>query len=88
MRVAMHEFKAGLSRYVARAQAGEVFELTSHDKPVARLVGIPARLEPGLARLMASGAVHWSGGKPGCHPPVTLTPGGKSVSEMVIEDRG
>ena len=72
---------------MARAQAGEVIELTSHDKPVARLVGIAPGLAPGLARLLASGAVHWSGGKPALQPPIALTPGGKSVSEMVMEDR-
>jgi len=41
MRIAMHQLKSGLSRYVARARAGEVIEITSHDKPVARMVGIP-----------------------------------------------
>lgn len=91
MKIAMHELKAGLSRYVARARAGEVIEITSHDTPVARIVGIPSAtsvVPSGIARLLASGAAQWSGGKPNFRPPLKLSEGGKSVSEMVVEDRG
>lgn len=88
MKIAMHKFKAALSRYVARAQAGEVIELTSHDKPVARVIGIPAEQPPGVARLVARGAAQWDGGKPALQPPVILAAGGKTVSELVLEDRG
>ena len=88
MRVAIHELKSGLSRYVARARAGEVIEITSHDKPVARLVGVPADSPAGVSRLLARGAATWGGGKPALHPPVVLSTGGKTVSEIVLEDRG
>lgn len=87
MRIAMNEFKAGLSRYMAQARAGEVIEVTSHDKPIARIVGIPATEQPGVARLLAQGAAQWSGGKPALQPAVKLSVGGKAVSEMVLEDR-
>ena len=88
MRVAMHELKSGLSRYVAKARAGEVIEITSHDKPVARLIGVPAGSPAGIATLVARGAATWGGGKPALHPPVVLSPGGKTLSEMLLEDRG
>ena len=84
----MHELKSGLSRYVARARAGEVIEITSHDKPVARLVGVPADSPPGVSRLLARGAASWAGGKPALHAPVVLSAGGKTLSEIVLEDRG
>lgn len=87
MRVALHELKAGLSRYVARARAGEVIEVTSHDKPVARIVAVPAEGPPGIARLIARGAAQWAGGKPTFRP-VKLRGSGKTLSEIVIEDRG
>ena len=89
-RVAIHELKAGLSRYLARVKAGEVIEITSHNKPIARLVGMPISAPPGIAQLLASGAASWSGGKP-TPVPVQLPAarsGVKSLSEMVIEDRG
>jgi prevent-host-death family protein len=88
MRIAMNELKAGLSRYVARARAGEVIEVTSHDKPVARLTGITTADAPGVARLLASGAAQWRGGKPALEPAVRLGADGKGLAEMVLEDRG
>lgn len=88
MRIAMHELKAGLSRYVAQARAGEVIEVTSHDKPVARIVGIPAVEPSGIARLLARGAAQWRGGKPALEPAVKLAASGKALSEMALEDRG
>jgi prevent-host-death family protein len=88
MKIAMNELKAGLSRYVARARAGEVIEVTSHDKPVARLIGIVTADAPGVARLLARGAAQWRGGKPTLKPAVRLGTSGKSLAEMVLEDRG
>jgi prevent-host-death family protein len=88
MRIAMHELKAGLSRYMAQARAGEVIEVTSHDRPVARIVGIPPVDPTGVARLLARGAAQWRGGKPALQAPVILRESGKPVSEMVLEDRG
>jgi len=92
MKVAMSEFKAGLSRYVARARAGEVIELTSHAKPVARLVGIATEQPPGIQRLLATGAAQWAGGKPGLWPPLVCpapTQGSPpSLSDTVLEGRG
>ncbi len=88
MRIPMHELKSGLSRYVARARAGETIEITSHDKPVARLIGVPAGGPAGVSRLLARGAASWGGGKPALRAPVVLSAGGNAVSEMVLEDRG
>ena len=86
--IAMHELKAALSATVARAAAGEVIEVTSHGKPVVRLVAVPAARSPGLASLVAVGAVSWSGGKPDFAPPVVLPAHTQSLADMVIEDRG
>ena len=87
MSIAIRELKATLSRVLSRAQQGEVIEVTSHNKPIARIVGIPGHAEPGLRQLVASGAVTWSGGKPRHETPVRLAPRGTSVSQIVIEDR-
>lgn len=84
----MHELKAGLSRYMAQAHAGEVIEVTSHDRPIARIVGIPSVGPSGVTRLLVRGAAQWSGGKPALQPAIKFGVGGKSLSEMVLEDRG
>lgn len=87
MSVAVRELKASLSRVLSRAQRGEIIEVTSHNKPIARIVGIPEHAGPGLRRLIAGGAVSWSGGKPRHKSPVQVTSRGASVSQMVLEDR-
>ena len=87
MPVAVRELKASLSSVLSRAQHGEVIEVTSHNKPIARIIGIPEHAEPGLRGLIACGAVSWSGGKPRHKLPVAMTARGASISQMVLEDR-
>ena len=87
MSVAIRELKASLSRVLSRAQHGKIIEVTSHNKPIARIIGIPEQAEAGLRKLIASGAVSWGGGKPRHKLPVQLPSGGASVSQMVLEDR-
>ena len=50
MLVSMQEFKSHLSKYVGQAQSGELIELTSHRKVVARIVGVPPTDSSGVAR--------------------------------------
>ena len=59
MQVSHAEFKSHLSQYVGQAQSGELIELTSHRKVVARIVGVPPADSAGVARLLAAGAASW-----------------------------
>ena len=88
MHVAIRELKSSLSRILVLAQGGEVIEVTSHNKLIARIVGIPALDNEGLRQLMAKGALAWNGSKPSFAPALELMPGGKSMAQMVLEDRG
>jgi len=89
MPIAIRELKANLSRVLLRAQAGEVVEVTSHNRPIARIVGIPAQAgDGGLRGLIGAGALSWNGSKPQLAPPLELTQGVASVGRMVLEDRG
>lgn len=88
MHVAIRELKSSLSRVLALAQSGEVIEVTSHSKPIARIVGIPPQADERLRRLLASGALSWNGSKPSFAPAQVLAPGGKPLGQMVLEDRG
>lgn len=87
MQVSMQEFKSHLSQYVGQAQSGELIELTSHRKVVARIVGVPPADSAGVARLLAAGAASWQGGKP-AGAALELQAVGKPVSALVLEDRG
>ena len=86
MQVSMQEFKSHLSRYVAQAQSGQLIELTSHRKVVARIVGVPSSSSAGVACLLAAGVATWQGGKP-AGATLKLKTHGKQVSAMVLEDR-
>jgi len=89
--VSVRELKTHLSSWLARAQSGEVVEVTSHRRPIARITAVrtadPGTTHP-LQGAMNAGLVSWSGLKPAFPPPVSLSGVGKSVSEMVLEDRG
>jgi len=89
--VSVRELKTHLSSWLARAQSGEVLEVTSHRKPIARITGVrtpdPSATHP-LQAVMDAGLVSWSGQRPVFPPPIHLSGAGKSVSEMVLEDRG
>lgn len=87
MRVSVRELKASLSNVLYRAQSGESIEVTSHNKPIARLMGIPQQTETGLRRLIAVGGLTWNGSKPKLAPPLTLSNDGRTLSKMVLEDR-
>lgn len=87
MEVSVREFKAHLSSYLARAQGGEDLVVTSHKRPLVRVSGLTAGLPPGIAALLASGQAEWHGGKP-VGARIKLSLHGKSLSDMVIEDRG
>ena len=87
MQVSMQEFKSHLSRYVSQAQSGQVIELTSHRKVVARIVGVPSTDSAGISSLLAAGVATWQGGKP-AGAAFILKESGKPVSELVLADRG
>ncbi len=89
--VSVRDLKTHLSSWLARAQSGEVVEVTSHRRPIARITAVrstdPGATHP-LQAAMDAGLVSWSGQKPAFPLPVRLSGVGKSVSEMVLEDRG
>jgi prevent-host-death family protein len=88
MQIAIRELKATLSRVLSLAQGGEVIEVTSHRKPIARITGVPDTAEKGLQALISSGAVSWAGGRPTFKPVPLRASKAKSVSDMLLEDRG
>lgn len=87
LRVQIRDLKAHLSRYLAEARAGRAIEVTSHRKVVARITGIPDTVTTGMADWLASGAAQWRGGKP-AGARLHLSPGGKSLAQLLDDERG
>ena len=90
-RVSVRDLKTHLSEWLARAQAGEVVEVTSHRKPIARITALsqpnPASMGP-LQKAIEAGIISWNGIKPVLPPAVALSGSGTLTSAMVLEDRG
>lgn len=89
--VSVRDLKTHLSAWLSRAQAGDVVEVTSHRKPIARITAIrpegPGATTP-LQQALEAGIVSWNGQKPVLAAPVRLQGEGKLVSAIVLEDRG
>jgi prevent-host-death family protein len=89
--VSVRDLKTHLSEWLGRVQAGEVVEVTSHRKPIARITAVnPAASTSSspLQKAIDAGLISWNGQKPNLPPPVKLRGKGKLLSEIVIEDRG
>jgi prevent-host-death family protein len=87
MQVAVRDLKAQLSRFLSQAQAGESIEVTSRNRLIARIVGVPTETAEELREPIAQGALSWSERKPELQPPLELAANGTPVSQMVLENR-
>lgn len=88
--VGVRQLKTNLSRYLRSVRNGDEVVITDHGKPVARLIGqrVPGETAPTLASLAVEGFIILPTGK---FKPTkkVLIKGlkGKSLSQMIIEDR-
>ena len=86
--VGIRELKAKLSEHLDRVKAGATVTVTERGKPIARLVPME-RIEPpeSWKPLIASGAIKWSGLPYLPHEPIKLKGKGKTLAQMISEDR-
>lgn len=81
------ELKNNLSYYLREVKQGEKVLVTERDKVIATIIPIERADEDSkLLSLVKEGFAVWKGGKPaGSRRPVPIK--GKTVSEIVLEDR-
>ena len=87
MHISVREFKNHLSKYLKLVRGGEAVIITSHKRPIARLISMETdESDDLLTRLTSIPGVIWRGGKPAgaC---VAIADGEKTAAEMVLEDR-
>lgn len=91
-RVSLRDLKTHLSAWLGRFQAGEVVEVTSHRKAIARITGVKTQEQASTSPLqdaLTAGLISWSGQKPTLPaPPRAFARERKRLSEIVIDDRG
>lgn len=86
MQVPVNEFKNRLSQYLYLVKQGELIIITSHHKPIAKLVSIPQEFSSEVSALLGLEGVSWNGKKPTGgknRPQIT----GKAIADYIIEDR-
>ncbi len=87
MNTAVRELKTHLSAYLRMVKGGEQVIITDHGEPCAVIQPFPPKNQEAQLRvLMGNPNISWSGKNFALPDPVEI--GGKSLSEVVLEDRG
>jgi prevent-host-death family protein len=85
--VGVRELKARLSEYLRQVKQGRTLVITEHGKPVGRLVPAGQSLDQRLQAMIDAGLAEWNGKPLPPTKPVAKLRGGKSIADMIIEDR-
>jgi len=85
MEASIRQLKANLSGLIRRVAAGETVTVSVRSRRVARIVPIAER--HGLKDLARLPGVSWRGGKPKGIARGERLPRGRTVADLVIEDR-
>ena len=85
--VGIKDLKNRLSHYLREVKKGEKILITERDQVIATIIPVERGEEDSrLLSLVKEGFATWKGGKPtGSRHPVKIK--GKTVSEIVLEDR-
>jgi prevent-host-death family protein len=87
--VGIRELKAHLSRHLKRVRSGARLMVTERGRSIATISPVETPADVAWAhRLVAEGRANWSGGKPAGSPRPVPVARGRTVSGVVLEDRG
>jgi prevent-host-death family protein len=85
--VSIRELKSRLSHFLRLARGGESVVITDRGVPVGRLVAIEQDLDDRIAALRAARQLQWSGRRLAPRKPAVRMPAGRSVAQLIVEDR-
>jgi prevent-host-death family protein len=87
--IGIRELKSHLSAYLQRVKDGETLVITERGRPVGRILPLESSLDETFRRLGEAGVLAWSGRKLGrSRAAAPAARGGRTVSELLLEDRG
>lgn len=87
-RIGIRELKSRLSECLREVKTGETIIVTERGRAVARIIPDTEPLRERLEHLVRTGAVLWSGRRFRPAKPVARVRGKRTVSDLVIENRG
>ncbi len=85
--VGVRELKARLSEYLKQVAEGNVIEVTSRGKPVARILPGVQKEKSDATELVREGVANWNGKRIRVKMPAFGLKGGKLASDLVLENR-
>ena len=85
--VGVRELKARLSEYLRQVKQGRTVVITEHGKPVGRLVPVGQSRDGGCEAMVDAGLAEWNGKPLPPMKPVAKLKGGRSIADLIIEDR-
>ncbi|PWH14248.1 MAG: prevent-host-death protein [Ardenticatenia bacterium] len=85
--VGVRELKTRLSAYLRRVKAGDTVIILERGVPVGRIVPVNASLEVRAQRLVEAGLVAWNGQRLPPAAPLARTRGGRTVADLLLEER-
>lgn len=87
MSVGIRELKARLSTYLGQVKAGATLIITERGRPIGRIVPLRPSPQSRVEEFAQAGLVSWSGRPLRPREPVARTRGGKTLSQLLLEDR-
>ncbi len=87
MTVGVRELKTQLSKYLRQVKAGRTIVITEHGKTVGRIVPAEATLAEKLEAMRRAGLIRWNGKKLKPMKPIARLRGGKSIADLISENR-
>jgi prevent-host-death family protein len=88
VRVNIREFKTHLSAYLRRVKMGEVVEIAERGTPIGRLIPADVPVEARMEMLARLGILVLGQGTLIPHAPAARARGGRTVADLLVEDRG
>jgi prevent-host-death family protein len=86
--IGIRELKSKLSECVREVIRGGTIVVTDHGRPVARLVPEGDSIGERLERLKKAGTMLWSGRRLGRAAPGVRPRGRRTVTDILVENRG
>ncbi len=83
----VRELKAHLSAYLRQVKAGGIVTITERGKPIGRIVPTDQSIQVRLDNLKQGGLIAWSGKKLPMLAPIARIQNGRTVADLLLEDR-